>query len=171
MLKWRGRQSRGERRERGATLVEFALVAPLLFILLFGIVDLGRMVAAYSGVVSAAREAARYGSAAGISPNGVRHYVDCDGIREAGQTVSTLVDIPDASIVIEYDSYVPALDDFEVFGTCPVSSSAVTSEHRVRVTITADVPLITPIVGRFFDGGQVSLTVVEARSLFENENV
>jgi TadE-like protein len=44
---------------RGQSLVEFALILPLLLILLMGILDLGRAVAAYNSVSNAARSAAR----------------------------------------------------------------------------------------------------------------
>jgi hypothetical protein len=44
---------------RGQTLVEFALVLPLLLLFLLGILDLGRAVYAYSTIANAAHEAAR----------------------------------------------------------------------------------------------------------------
>ena len=44
---------------RGQSLVEFALVAPLFFLLLFGLIDLGRGVFAYNTIQNAAREAVR----------------------------------------------------------------------------------------------------------------
>jgi Flp pilus assembly protein TadG len=47
------------RRERGATLVEFAILAPLLILLLFGIIDFGWAMGNYNDVRHGAREAAR----------------------------------------------------------------------------------------------------------------
>jgi hypothetical protein len=48
------------RRElRGQSLVEFALVLPILLILLLGILDFGRAVAAYNSVSNGARSGAR----------------------------------------------------------------------------------------------------------------
>lgn len=55
------RQSR-RRRDRGQALVEVALVAPLFFALLFGLIDLGRVIWAVDVVGGAAREGARYAS-------------------------------------------------------------------------------------------------------------
>jgi hypothetical protein len=49
----------GERNERGASLIEFALVCPLLVLLLFGIVDFGTVFGEYLELRSAAREGAR----------------------------------------------------------------------------------------------------------------
>jgi Flp pilus assembly protein TadG len=45
---------------RGQTLVEFAMVLPVLMIMLVGTLDLGRVVLANDTVGAAAREAARY---------------------------------------------------------------------------------------------------------------
>ncbi len=47
---------------RGQSTVEFALSVPLLLLLLFGVVDLGRVFQAYVTVYHAAREGARYAS-------------------------------------------------------------------------------------------------------------
>ena len=47
--------------EKGQDLVEFALIASLLFLLIFGIIDLGIVVWNYDTIANAAREGARYG--------------------------------------------------------------------------------------------------------------
>jgi Flp pilus assembly protein TadG len=47
--------------ERGANLVEAALVIPLLLIILVGVVDMGRAYFSYITIINAAREGARYG--------------------------------------------------------------------------------------------------------------
>lgn len=49
--------------QRSQSLVEFALVAPVLLLLVFGIIDLGRAVYAYATITGAANEAIRYASA------------------------------------------------------------------------------------------------------------
>ncbi len=48
-----------ERQTRGQALIEFALILPLLILLLLGIFDFGRAVYAYNTVNNAAREGAR----------------------------------------------------------------------------------------------------------------
>src|SRR3954451_12155333 len=47
------------RRRRGQALVEFALVLPVLLLILFGIIDAGRLIFTYNTISSAARNAAR----------------------------------------------------------------------------------------------------------------
>ena len=52
----------GRNRSRGQALVEFSLVFPLMLLLLFGLIDLGRLVYTNNALSEAAREGARYGS-------------------------------------------------------------------------------------------------------------
>ena len=69
------------RRDRGQALVEVALVAPLFFLMFFGIVDLSRVIWANDVVANAAREGARYASVnAGSIPNQTTQ-VSADQIR------------------------------------------------------------------------------------------
>ncbi len=65
-------------------MVEFALVLPVLLLLIYGILEVGRLLFIYSSVVSAARQAARYGSTTGVNASGTFRYRDCD--RYAGRS-------------------------------------------------------------------------------------
>jgi Flp pilus assembly protein TadG len=47
---------------RGQALVEFSLVFPLMLLLVFGLIDLGRLVYTNNALSEAAREGARWGS-------------------------------------------------------------------------------------------------------------
>ncbi|RPJ21272.1 MAG: pilus assembly protein [Planctomycetaceae bacterium] len=53
-------------REEGQGLLEFSLVAVLMFMLIFGIIDFGRLFFAYATMSNGVREGARYGI---IHPN------------------------------------------------------------------------------------------------------
>lgn len=53
------------KREQGQALVELALVLPVLIMLIFGIVEFGRVSNAYLVVTQAAREGARQGTIGG----------------------------------------------------------------------------------------------------------
>jgi len=50
---------RGPRSERGSQLIEFALVLPLLLLVVLGIMDFGLLFQRYEAVTNAAREGAR----------------------------------------------------------------------------------------------------------------
>ena len=54
------RPSRSRRRTRGQALVEFALVAPVFFLILFAIIEAGRFMFYYETLNNATREGARY---------------------------------------------------------------------------------------------------------------
>jgi Flp pilus assembly pilin Flp len=50
------------RNEEGAAVVEFALVLPIFFLIVFGIIDFGRAFYTVNNIISAVREGARYGA-------------------------------------------------------------------------------------------------------------
>jgi Flp pilus assembly protein TadG len=59
--------------ERGQNILEFALVLPMLLIVLFGVLDLGRIFFASISLTNAAREGVRYLT---IHPDDVSHDYD-----------------------------------------------------------------------------------------------
>jgi Flp pilus assembly protein TadG len=64
------RTSRERQRSGGQAMVEFALVAPLFFLLLFGIIEAGRFIFYYETLNNATREGARYAIVNGASTLG-----------------------------------------------------------------------------------------------------
>ena len=52
------------RDDRGASMIEFAIVAPLLFLLVFGIIDFGRVFFLMNNLTNAVRDGARQGAVA-----------------------------------------------------------------------------------------------------------
>lgn len=95
--------SRRRAGEDGIAVVEFALVAPLLLILVFGIIDLGRAYSALNQLAASAREGARF---AAVLPNpaatsaeaDVRQTVKRFSARQLGGTA-----LRDDQIVITLD--------------------------------------------------------------------
>lgn len=66
-----GRQSvRWARDDRGAAIIEFALVAPLLFALVWGIIETGRAFYTINSLASAVRDGARYGATCNLGSYG-----------------------------------------------------------------------------------------------------
>ena len=57
----------------GQTLAEFALVLPMLLLLVMGVFDLGRGIYFYSAITNAAREGARYAAVYHCDTNGIKN--------------------------------------------------------------------------------------------------
>ena len=95
------------RSERGQSLVELALVMPLLILLLTGIADLGRAFYSYIQITNAAREGARAASRlscySGTSAVDItQREVYADRIRTAvGDEVDDAIVLRDEDIVID----------------------------------------------------------------------
>jgi Flp pilus assembly protein TadG len=131
-------------------MVEFALVLPILLLIIYGILEVGRLLFIYSSVVSAARQAARYGAAAGLNTNGgVPRYRDCAGMRTAAQRVGFIDKIEDADILIWHDE---GEEKNQVAYCAPGSVSdssfqpSIGNTSRVRVQVSTQYTPIVPLV-------------------------
>ncbi len=95
-----GRRRRG-RDQRGAAAVEFALVTPLLLMLVMGILDFGWMIMKANLVNNAARDAARVASLAGT-------YDEIDATLDAELTSAgiELADVDDVDHLHQHERYV-----------------------------------------------------------------
>ncbi len=63
-------------RRRGAAAVEFAFVAPVFFLLVFGMIEFGRMVMVQQVITNASREGARLGVLDGTTQTEIEDIVD-----------------------------------------------------------------------------------------------
>ena len=89
---------------KGQGLVEFALILPVLLLLVYGTIEFGRLLFFYTAATTASREAARYGSAVGTNGGGVPYYRDCTGIMQAALQAGALAGLDSANIAISYDN-------------------------------------------------------------------
>jgi len=133
-------------------MVEFALVLPILLLLILGIFAFGHMFFVYSSVVSASREAARWGAAVGEAPSAYPRYRDCASIRASAVRVGAfagvnatefdVADNNDTGINIAYDDGPGTAE----FATCPEGGTGpeqVVVGDRILVTVRV---FYTPIV-------------------------
>ena len=88
---------------RAQAMVEFAIVAPVLFMMLFGVFEVGRMLYIYSAVNNASREAARYGSALGFDDYGFHKYRNCSGIKYTAWRSTYFIPQDTLAVDIRYD--------------------------------------------------------------------
>ncbi len=107
------------RTKKGQGLVEFALVAPILLMMVFGIVDFGWMVFNFSQLTNAMREAVRYGSVNGFG--GGSQIKQCANIRSRILTNAGLSGVQSSNIWIWYD------DGRPVSGTVPTNAPTYTN--------------------------------------------
>ena len=122
-------------------MVEFALAFPLFLLVLFGIIEFSHLFFSFSMVYAASREAVRYGSAVGISENGVPYYQDCDGIAAAAVRIGSLAGVEADDVVITYD-HGPYTEGSTPL-TCPAD---VELGDRIVVAVGVDFTPILPLV-------------------------
>jgi uncharacterized repeat protein (TIGR01451 family) len=128
------------KKTRAQAMVEFMLALPILLTLLYGLLETGRLLFIYASTVTAARQAVRYGSATGDSPNGMKYYNDCDGIRAAAQGVGFINRFEDEDIIINYDR-----NTSQALGGCPLSNEPQNGD-RIIVSVSTDWVPIVPLV-------------------------
>jgi len=93
-------------RECGDGLVEFALILPVLMLVLMGIVDLGRAVYAYSVVANSAREGVRYGICKPGDTVGMTNVATSFAIGLDPSLVTVSIDSPTSDtlrVAVSYD--------------------------------------------------------------------
>lgn len=130
---------------KAQAMLEFALVFPVLIVLVYGIVELGRLLFIYSALTTASREAARWGSAAGPGLTAdTPKYNDCLGIRTAARRSAILMSLTDGNITIHYDGG-PDTADGSKGMSCPASS--VKLGDRIVVSVTSYYAPIMPVPG------------------------
>ena len=115
--------------EKGQSLVEFAFTAVFMFLLLAGIVDLGRAFFSYMAIRDAAQEGAAYGSAFPSDRSGIENRV-----RETSQTPVPLSDSNVVSVEINP----------------PPESTSLLCEgngNLISVTVQYNYQITTPLIG------------------------
>lgn len=119
--------ARRSRDQSGASAVEFALVAPLLLFIVFGIIDFGVVFAQNLAINNAAREGARFGAVRGNT---------CEAITDK---------VVDSSQSIALDGV--AEGDVAIAPGCgadgPCTGSA--EGDRITVTVTHEAPFLVPL--------------------------
>jgi hypothetical protein len=152
-------------------MVEFALALPILLLLIYGLIEVGRLLFIYNSVVSAARQATRYGAATGLNiSGGVPRYQDCTGIRSAAQQSDFLDNFENADILIWHDDgeainqdayCAPGMDYDKSF------RASIGNSSRVRVQVSAE---YTPILS-FLPFKPFTITSVSARTILVSVSI
>jgi uncharacterized repeat protein (TIGR01451 family) len=88
-------------------MLEFALVLSILLMVVYGLLEVGRLLFIFASVNTASRQAVRYGSAIGLvdtdgnSTLDTPHYQDCAGITNAANRVAFITDFTNVNITYD----------------------------------------------------------------------
>jgi hypothetical protein len=158
------------KKNKAQAMVEFALVLPILLLLLYGLLEAGRLLFIYSTIVTASRQAVRYGSATGqgIVSTTVPRYQDCAGIRDAANKVDFLnaFDHTSTDVVIQWDTGpgTTANNICAAGAAFDTTFAPTTNSTRLLVNIDGDyLPIVPKIVG-FLERSVGKNNPIEAQS-------
>ena len=120
--------------QRGAALVEFALISALLFLILFGIIEVGLLLGDQAQVGAAARAAARSASVGSTIENA----------EASGVNAGSGIHLTTASVFLE-----KSLDNgttWTPLGDTALGTNDAVSGNLVRATVTYNHPLVTTLI-------------------------
>ncbi len=143
------------RRRRGVAAVEFAVIAPVLFLAIFGMIEMARMVMVKQAVVNAAREGCREAILATTIDT-----ADVDALVRA--RLANVV--PNAADVnkLRVTCYLPPNLPF----TTEADLTAVASGDTISVTVECDFSDVSWVPGNFVG---IPNTVISATTTKERE--
>ncbi len=148
-------------------MVEFAIALPILLAIVYGVLETGRFLFLYSTVVTASRQAVRYGTATGEDGAGVLRYQDCTGIRAAAQAAAYLGQLD--SITMKYDTG-PATTEFphcENLADAEDTDFDPSSQNTSRLVVTVTEEFV-PLVPGFVQYIQRDITATSARTIINS---
>lgn len=150
--RWAAVAGRFPRGERGQSLVEFAFVTFLLFLLVFAVIDFGRLFFVQMTLQHAVREAGRFAVTGNKlqDPNNPGQFLTrVNSIKEVARRSAAGLDVS-------------AIDVSSASG----SGSAGGPDQSVTISLTHSLKFATPLIRVFFPNGQYVFTV---RTTFRNE--
>jgi Flp pilus assembly protein TadG len=136
-IREKGWNKSGSHHPAGQSMVEFALLLPIIVLLLVGVFDLGRAFFSYIAITNAAREGARVvtfwpGKATIADVNtAINTEIKDSPMVQVGNIASRVIECGDPSAIV----------------TTSTELQSCTSEHSIRVTLTYT---FEPILSFFF---------------------
>ena len=154
MKRWlSSRAIRLRRSARGTTMLEAALITPLLLMLTFGIVEFSSLFYVYLALENGVSQAARYGITGGTSGALTRDQSIMQAMRDSTPTVT----LPDAAFTF---THMPA-------GGTSFTSGSGGPGDILKVTVDYTWGIMCPLLWPFFPGQQIHFTV---SATMKNEN-
>lgn len=137
----------GWRASGGQALVEFSLVAPLFFLIVFGILQLGLTFGSQNGLVNGTREVARYAATYRFTPTQA----------EADAACAAVIDHLHDALPRFVPAYDEAASEPEVRYEWLENPDGETYSLNVTVTVVYGHLLIVPIAGAILDSADGSI--------------
>jgi len=129
--------------------VELMLALPVLLMLLYGIIEVGRLIFIFSSVANASRQAARYGAASG-EINDVAFYQDCDGIRAVANQSAFIITFDEINITYDRGvnpdgTSIPIadIDPNPEVDSCPIEVPVRNGDRIIVLVSTTYEPILT----------------------------
>lgn len=158
-MKPTGRLFRRLKDSTGATLLEAAIVTPLLLLLTFSIADFGSLFYVYLALENGVSQATRYavtGNLMNDPANPGSKLSRPDSIKAAMRSATPTLSIPDGAFSFQH---------FPRGGTAWLNGTGGPDEIE-KVTINYNWTLLTPLLRPFFTGGKLKFSV---ESTMKNE--
>src|SRR5262245_19109992 len=131
------------KRSRGQALAEFAIVAPVFFLLVFGVIGMGILFGGQNGLVASARELARY-----AAPYRVKTATDanniCADVRMGTQLTKNL-----KNRIPGYNS--ANTEARQITYSWHLNPDATTYYVQLEIHVSYHFPLHVPLVGGIID--------------------
>lgn len=126
----KGKRMRGFKAQ---AITEFAIVIPILMLVLVGVLEVGRYIFIYSAATNASRNASRYASAVGRADNGLTKFNYCEGIKQTALNSTYLVNRNTIGVTIHYDD-----GQGNQLGECNLWNASQVDPDLIGVVDTAD---------------------------------
>lgn len=146
-------------------------MAPLLFLLLFGVIEFARVGHGFNTVWTAAREGARYATTVGDDDSdGLPNYLDCDSIEEAALAKAVGMSLDAGAVdIVFFDLTGTAVADCDPASPLPFpspfGSTDIDNGFSIEVEVFGTFNAIVPVISTFLDG--IELTSSQTRSIFK----
>lgn len=139
--------------ERGQSLLEFALMMPVLLLMLMGALDVGRMYFTFIAIQNAAGEGALY---AAINPRCI-HASDCPDpnnaeYRAKHESPSGLVDWGRIQISVE-----------------PADPTTLHEGEPITIIVRYDYDILTPLISPMVQDGKLQLTARAVQNVLDKK--
>jgi Flp pilus assembly protein TadG len=136
---------------RGQSLVEFAMVVPLFFLLIFGMIDIGRAFFVQVTLQNAMRQAGRFAVTGNHLTQGGTNLTRVASIIQIAQQAAVGTDI----------------SSIQISSAQGGAGSAGGPSDTVTISLTSNLQLITPMIGQFF--GPNGIYTFTVSTTFRNE--